>query len=71
MYIVTNQTKETITRAALVFEPGENRIPKEDLSAAKLAQINTDARLKWVEVDDTKQVDAKAPAKSAAKKETK
>ncbi|GAB5378966.1 MAG: hypothetical protein Alis3KO_00990 [Aliiglaciecola sp.] len=67
MYIVTNQTKQTITRAAIEFKPGENRFRQGDLSAAKLAQIDADARLKWVNVDDTKQVDEKAPAKSVAK----
>jgi len=64
MIIVTNQTKQPLTRADIEFAPGENRFKDAELSAGKLAQISAHPNLKWVKVEDK-------PIDKAAKQETK
>ncbi|WP_299072888.1 hypothetical protein [uncultured Paraglaciecola sp.] len=58
MIIVTNPIEKPVVCGAIKFAPGETQFKNADLSQAKLAQISSHPRLKWVKVQD-KPVDKK------------
>lgn len=69
MIIVTNSSDNEITRAAVAFKPGENKLKTGFLSDGQRAQISAHPQLKIVDVED-RPIETTASVRKAQEKKS-